>query len=214
MSLPVYNTSPAPYAGRIEIGYRLKTAVAFRLGWQLYAKHPFLWSFYTLGVVLMVAGPMFIPLLPVNVLVSLTFSAIGLTGFWVGAHAASSGNAVKINDLLQPTGDFGQVVAGHVVSTLGIALGLALILPGIFLISALRFVLPFVFLEKIPFWPAMGLSIKTVRKTLPGWLGFDLLCLLILVAGFALAGVGVLVALPWVMLSRYATYRQVFYPQG
>jgi len=105
---------------------------------------------------------------------------------------------------------FLHLFLGGFISGLLILLGFYLVLPGIYLTIAWLFTLPLIADKEMDFWAAMELSRKVVTKHWFKFLGFGLICLLLMFAGALVFGVGLLVAIPWVLGAMMYAYEDVF----
>ncbi|MGA3163068.1 MAG: protein kinase [Verrucomicrobiota bacterium] len=96
-----------------------------------------------------------------------------------------------------------------VLTVLGI---ICLILPGIYLAIAWLFTLPLVIDKRLDFWPAMGLSRKTISKHWWKFLGFIIILGLINLAGLLACFVGLLITVPLSLAAMMYAYEDIFGP--
>ena len=89
-----------------------------------------------------------------------------------------------------------------------------LLLPGIYLAVAWIFTPALVVDKRIGFWPAMGLSRRTVGKHWWKFFGFLLVLMLIKMAGMLCFFVGYLVAAPVALASLMYAYEDIFCAEG
>jgi predicted Ser/Thr protein kinase len=105
---------------------------------------------------------------------------------------------------------FLQLFLGGFVSHLLIWLGfMCFILPGIFLFVAWTFTMPIIADKQIDFWSAMELSRKVITKHWFKFLGFTLVSLLLMMAGFVALLIGVLITAPWVVAAHVYAYEDI-----
>jgi uncharacterized membrane protein len=70
---------------------------------------------------------------------------------------------------------------------------------------------PFLIIDRrLGLWEAMELSLRTVKRRWPQFLGFIFLGGLLVVAGVIALGIGVLVTFPWVLCAFTAAYADLF----
>ncbi|WNJ18975.1 hypothetical protein [Pontibacter sp. G13] len=101
-----------------------------------------------------------------------------------------------------------------VLASLGVNLlvGLGLLLlfvPGIYLAIAYTFVIPFIVLGGLPFWPSMELSRRLITRN---WLSFGLMalmCFMLVFLGAVFLFVGALVMVPFVYCIVFAAYEGI-----
>ena len=97
------------------------------------------------------------------------------------------------------------------LTTLGF---LCLILPGIFLFVAWFFTLPLVIDQRLDFWPAMRLSLRTIIKHWWKFLGFLIILALVNLGGVLLCFVGVFITLPVSIAALMYAYEDIFNAPG
>ena len=157
---------------------------------------------------------------------------IGLSSFPViGTLAAMALGAVLFGglDLMflrllrgQPA-DFGVAFSGFgplflplvlvgLISQVLTGIGLLLcLLPGIYLMVAWGMFAPLLVMDRgLDFWQALECSRRVVTRHWWACFGLLLVCLLILLGGALLLGVGLVVALPWVTGAIVVAYEQIF----
>lgn len=85
------------------------------------------------------------------------------------------------------------------------------IVPGIFLAVLWLVVTPLLIVDRrLDFWPAMRLAGRVVLAQWWRMLGLCILCVLLLLAGAALCGVGLLIALPVTTAATVYAYEELF----
>jgi len=85
------------------------------------------------------------------------------------------------------------------------------ILPGIYLSISWMFFTPLAILDKrLDFWQAMELSRRVVTRHWWQVFGFALVCLLLMICGGLLCGVGVFIAMPIVKAATVYAYEDIF----
>lgn len=99
-------------------------------------------------------------------------------------------------------GVVGLVLAGFIA--------LLCAVPVLYLQTCWSFTLPLIMDKGLDFWTAMGASRRRVTRHFWKVLGFLLLCWLILAAGMALCGVGLLFAAPFVLAAVMYAYTTLF----
>ena len=105
---------------------------------------------------------------------------------------------------------FLQLFLGGFVSHALIWLGfMCLILPGIYLFVAWTFAMPLIADKRMDFWSAMELSRKVITKHWWKFLGFTLVSLLLMMAGFVALLIGVLIMAPWVVAAHVYAYEDI-----
>ncbi|HEU5396498.1 MAG TPA: DUF4019 domain-containing protein, partial [Verrucomicrobiae bacterium] len=102
------------------------------------------------------------------------------------------------------------VLAGIVTKVLTVVGFICLVLPGIYLWVAWTFALPLVADRRMDFWSAMNLSRKVVSRHWWKFFWFQLVLLLIYVAGLALCYVGIFVAVPFCLAALACAYEDIF----
>ncbi|WP_299942688.1 hypothetical protein [uncultured Microbulbifer sp.] len=85
-----------------------------------------------------------------------------------------------------------------------------LVIPGIYLMVAYIFAIPLVVDQNLGPWQALEASRKAVTKNWFSFLGFLILALLIVLAGFLAVFIGTIWALPLIFIAIGVAYRKVF----
>ncbi len=101
-------------------------------------------------------------------------------------------------------------LAGFVAGVLTWLGFLCLILPGIYLLIAWSFTLPLVIDKQLDFWSAMELSRKVTTKHWWKLLGFAIVLLLLVFAGFVALFIGTLVTVPLAIATLMCAYEDIF----
>lgn len=104
---------------------------------------------------------------------------------------------------------FIQLFLGGFVTHLLIYLGFFLVIPGIYLLVAWTFAIPLIADKQMDFWSAMELSRKVITKHWFKFLGFTLVSLLLMMAGFFALLIGVLIMAPWVIAAHVYAYEDI-----
>jgi hypothetical protein len=107
-----------------------------------------------------------------------------------------------------------QLVLANFVKEVLFVLGLACLLPGIYLAVAWCFTLPLIIDKRLEFWPAMRLSRKTITKHWWKFFGFFLVLLLLNIAGLMACFVGVLFTLPVTYSAIMYAYEDIINHRG
>ncbi len=107
---------------------------------------------------------------------------------------------------------FGPLALFSLVAQLLVALGvLFCLLPGIYLAVAWMFFTPLIIIDKrLDFWQAMEFSRKVVTRHWWQLFGFALVCMLAIIAGVLLCGIGIFIALPIVKAATVYAYEDIF----
>ncbi len=96
-----------------------------------------------------------------------------------------------------------------VLATFGLAL---LVFPGLVVLALYLFTFALISDLDIDFWTALEVSRKVVARRWLDWTLFVLVQTLLLVAGAAFCGVGLLLAFPWIKISTAVAYEEMFAP--
>lgn len=109
---------------------------------------------------------------------------------------------------------FLQLVLGGIVTSVLILIGLLLcVLPGLYLMVAWLGFSPLLIMDKqMEFWPALELSRRIVTRHLLIMLALFLVCLVLLVAGVLVLGLGFFIALPLATGAIVYAYEDIFGP--
>jgi len=94
-----------------------------------------------------------------------------------------------------------------VISTLLTLATLFLVLPGIVAAFLSRYAMTFVVDQGLGVWAAMAASVRLVWSNLLAEVGFATLALLVLALGLLALEIGLLVAVPLVLLAQVVRYR-------
>jgi len=96
-----------------------------------------------------------------------------------------------------------------VLATFGLVL---LFFPGLVVLALYLFTFALISDLDIDFWTALEVSRKVVARRWLDWTLFVLVQTLLLVAGAAFCGVGLLLVFPWIKISTAVAYEEVFAP--
>jgi len=143
---------------------------------------------------------------------------IGLFGLFLIGHLVAAGLSRASLDLIddRPSrGVFGgwsllrALPAAATISALLTVGTLFFVLPGILIAFLTRYAMTFVVDRDLGVWAAIGASTRLVVSRLPGEIGFAVAALLVLVIGLAALEIGLLLAVPLVLLAQSYRYRQL-----
>ncbi len=144
-----------------------------------------------------------------NIIASILSPLFG-AGLWIVALQAARNRATSFSDFFQGFSRAWPVLLLTVVSNFLITLGtLLLVLPGIYLAVAYLFNLPLLLDKNLSFWNAMETSRKIITKKWFAFFGFVLLLALVLIGGILALGVGLWVAIPYIVCTIVAAYEDI-----
>jgi hypothetical protein len=125
------------------------------------------------------------------------------------------GQAVKMGDLFAGFSIvFVPLMLAGIVQTLLTCAGLVLlIIPGVYLAVAWSFTYYLIVDRKMEFWAAMELSRKRVSRHWFALFGLSVVCLVVVLAGALLMGVGVLLTIPVAAAAHAVAYEDLFNPK-
>jgi len=187
--------------------YDLKIGSCIGRGWELLKRHFWL-----------TVGATFLIHLIVGVVGGIPLLGWALNGVFIGGldwmflklvrgQKAELGDCFASFDLaFMPLALYGLVSAALIM------LGLILcILPGIYLAICWVLFTPLIILDKrLDFWAAMEVARKVVSKHWWQLFGFALLCVLVVICGSLICGVGVFIAMPIVRAAIVYAYDDIF----
>jgi uncharacterized membrane protein len=118
---------------------------------------------------------------------------------------------IRIPDIFNHYGLFGQLLLAYILMVLFILLGfMLLILPGIYLAVAYSFTLPLVVDKKMHVWQAMELSRKTITKQWFRFFGLGVLSILLIILSAIPFGIGLIWSIPTVYIAYGLLYHRLF----
>ena len=125
------------------------------------------------------------------------------------------GQAVKTGDLFAGFSIvFVPLMLAGIVQTLFMCAGfILLVLPGVYLAVAWSFTYYLIVDRKMEFWAAMELSRKRVNRHWFALFGLTVVCLVVVLAGALLLGVGVLLTIPVAAAAHAVAYEDIFNPK-
>jgi hypothetical protein len=126
------------------------------------------------------------------------------------------GESTTVGDLFAgfTRGYVNLVVTGLLVTTFSMIGIICLVIPGIYLIVAYSFAYILATDKRLSFWNAMETSRKTVTRQWWRILGVILLAIPFLLLGVAALGVGIFVALPFIIGAQAYAYEDLCNPKG
>jgi len=196
------------FAGEILTrDYQLQIGSCFSRGWDLVKNHFWLTVGASFLVHLIALAVGVIPLVGL----ALTYVFIGGLD-WMFLKLAR-GQKAEVGDAFAGFNlAFGPLALFSLVAQLLVFLGIILcILPGIYLSISWMLFTPLLILDKrLDFWQAMELSRKVVTRHWWQVFGFALVCLLLLLCGSLLCGIGVFIAIPIVKAATVYAYEDIF----
>ena len=187
--------------------YQLQIGSCFSRGWDLVKNHFWLTVGATFLVHLITLAVGAIPLVGL----ALTYVFIGGLDWMflklVRGQQAEVGDAFAGFNLA-----FGPLALFSLVAQLLVFLGIVLcVLPGIYLSISWMLFTPLIILDKrLDFWQAMEIGRKVVTRHWWQVFGFALVCLLLLLCGLLLCGIGVFIAIPIVRAATVYAYEDIF----
>lgn len=144
-------------------------------------------------------------------LASAVLSAPLMAGFYLAMRRQIYDQPLQFSHFFSGFDNFIPLMLVGVVSSILISIGFfLLVLPGVYLMVAYLFAIPFVADQKMDFWQAMERSRQYVT---PRWLTFFVLMLVLLIANFLgmmLFGLGLLVSLPFTAATVICAYHDLF----
>ena len=118
------------------------------------------------------------------------------------------GKKIDIGDIAKGFSFFLPAFLANLVISVFTGVGLILcIIPGLMISAMYSFVYPLIIERNLGFWDAMEESRKIIWPHIWGFLLFEIVGLLIVIAGFLLCFVGILVALPICFCAYACAYR-------
>ncbi len=172
------------------------------LAWQLVKPH---WLVLGLMLLIMMAVG-FVPI--IGACASLVLNGVFMVGVNRALLGILEGRAPEVDMLFKGFDRFGQAFLAWLVTTIGVALGIVLlIVPGIIL--SLMWMFTSVILADTPleFSAAMSRSAELTRGYRWRLFGLVLSFLVVLLLGLLVCGVGILVAQPVVLMATVLAYR-------
>jgi hypothetical protein len=132
-------------------------------------------------------------------------------GLFMIALKFSVGAEIEVGELFKHYDKIVPLFITYVLVYLLVALGLLLlIIPGIYLIIAFAMAVPLVVEKNMQPWEALTTSRKAITPKWFAMLGFALLALLVIVVAAIPLGIGLIWAVPLVMLAAANLYRDMF----
>lgn len=128
--------------------------------------------------------------------------AAGLVVF--AAEVAAAWSLAGVN-LLAPASDAALLTAGTVVATF--AVGIAASLPVTFVPFAALF-------DGAGVADSFALSLRAFRSNVPALAMFAMISFLLVLAGLATMGLGLVLAFPWIAAASYAAWKEIFAVPG
>ena len=186
--------------------YQLEIGKCISRGWELVMKHFWLTFGATLLIHIIVAA-----LSPTIIGLALTYVFVGGLE-WMFLKLAR-GQKAELGDAFAGFSlAFGSLALFSLIGQLLTVLGLVFcLIPGIYLgICWLFFTALLIVDKKLDFWPAMELSRKMVTRHWWQVFGFALVCLLLMICGTLLCGIGVFLAMPIVKAATVYAYEDIF----
>ena len=141
---------------------------------------------------------------------------VGLFVLFLIGHLVAAGlsrTSLDLVDGLPSRGVFGgwnvvkALPAALAISTLLTVATVFLVLPGIVAAFLTRYAMTFVVDQGLGVWAAVAASVRLVCSNLLGELGFAILALLVLLLGLLALEIGLLVAVPLLLLAQVTRYR-------
>jgi len=221
------NDFPKDINSVIREGYRVTPIEYLNQGWEIFKQNAggfigFLLLYVVISLIL--GGPATFASDPEEVsdaarawsnvgsLVSSVISGPLYAGFFIVAFKVLKQQATTFGDFFKgfQNDKFFQFFLASLVVGLLVILGtILLILPGIYLIVAYTFTVPFMVDRKLGFWEAMETSRKVISKRWFSFFGFVLLLILVNFVGALLCGLGLLVTVPLTYCAIVAAYRHI-----
>lgn len=149
-----------------------------------------------------------------SIIASLFFGALSFlvqlviqSGIVKGALDITRGKAISLGSMFQGI-DFAQVVVAALLLAVATTVGLVLcILPGLAVMFLTAFTLHFIIDKQLPAIEAIKASVSFVMANAGTLLVFFLACIAAYIVGALLCGVGLLVAIPVVVIAQAYAYR-------
>lgn len=131
-------------------------------------------------------------------------------GFYIVAFKHLRNRPTTFSDFFGGFSNFLPLFLIHLVSSLLITLGfIILIIPGIYLMVAYIFGIPFVVDKHLPFWEAMEASRKLITRHWFNWLGLLLVLGLLNIVGLLCFGIGVFITIPLTLCTLAVAYADI-----
>lgn len=175
-----------------------------REGWALYQREPLLLSGATILMGVIYGVGSLIPLAG-----ALLYAPL-LAGLYSLVIRIDRGQPVTLANLFDGFSCFLPLVIASVIISVLVTIGLiALVLPGLYLITVYGFTTLFIFDQKQDFWPAMENSRKTIHAHFWNYGLLGLLLLAICIVASIPFGLGLIIAAPVCIAAQYRFYRAV-----
>ncbi len=179
-------------------GYRLKTEIWLRRGYDIFMKKPELFIIYTLLMLLLMPMGGFIITGPL------------WAGFFLVSRRIDNGRPVVLENFFDGFHFFLPLFLMTVATWILVTIGLIFfIIPGIYLAVAYTFSTFFIIFGKMDFWDGMEMSRKIIGRE---WLSFFIFILTLALVNFlgVLAfGIGVLFTIPITSCALYAAFDDI-----
>lgn len=131
-------------------------------------------------------------------------------GFYIVAFKHLRNRPTTFSDFFGGFSNFLPLFLIHLVSSLLITFGFVLlIIPGIYLMVAYIFGIPFVVDKHLPFWEAMEASRKLITRHWFNWLGLLLVLSLLNIVGLLCFGIGVFITIPLTLCTLAVAYADI-----
>ncbi|RLA90103.1 MAG: hypothetical protein DRG58_03090 [Deltaproteobacteria bacterium] len=207
------NTSSRAGAGPeliIVSHYQVKTGYYLKTGWELFKQN--IPGFVGFTILVFLVPIVLIGLLGrVGQLVHLIINGPLSAGWLVVSAKLIQRQPTQFGDFFAGFRFFLPLLLYTIVGAVLISLGfLLLIIPGVYLFVGYTFAVLFILDRRLDFWPAMESSRKSVHQQWFAVFVFILIIVLINLGGALLAGIGLLVTIPWCMCAITVAFDDIF----
>jgi len=183
----------------VQQGYTVKIGEYLQRGWQIMQQNLGGFLGFTVVLILISLIPTIFPqrLVPLASLIVNIISPILMAGYFIVAFKILKQQLVSFNDFFQGFNNFLAIFLTSLLVGIFVAIGFVLlILPGIYLLVAYTFAIPFVVGRRFDFWEAMESSRKVITKNWFSFFAFVIVLILLNMVGALLLGIGLLITIP------------------
>lgn len=190
--------------------YVFSPVEAIKEGYEIFKKAPSL--MILVGLLFVIIEVLVSKAPSVGSLLSLLITPLLVAGFYNIVSKVKMTGSASLNDAIDgvKNSKIDQLMLYGVVQGLIVGIGfLLLVIPGIYLMVAYYFAVPYIFFGRMGFWEAMEKSRRVITEQWFSFFGFTILIGLLNLAGLLVLGVGVLVTIPISFCAVYAAFTRV-----